>query len=219
MFLYKEIHVIIDVVLFSILIVIMAISYRNGFISTFLYLIGWLVSLACGFFFSPQVKEYLISKDYFYTSVHNKILENLPQGAPPGSLESQGIPSIVGDLANKVTGTVSSNIASGLTELIMVILSFLIVVITIKLFLYLITIAFSRKNRNGVASLIDGLLGLVFGFFKGMVVLYIILAILIPVINLVSPESAFAILTSLDSSVLAKDLYDNNPILLLTNQL
>jgi len=210
---------IIDIFLFSILIIIMAISYRNGFISTFLHLIGWLISLACGFFFSPQVKEYLISKDYFYTSIHNKLLSNMPHGAPPGSLESQGIPSLVGNLVNNVTGTVSSNIASSLTELIMVILSFLIVVIAVKLFLYFITIAFSRKNRKGVTGLIDGLLGLAFGFVKGMVVLYIILAIMIPVINLVSPENTFAILTSMDSSMLAKDLYNNNPLLLITNQL
>ena len=210
---------IIDVVLFSVLVVIMAISYRNGFISTFLHLVGWLISLSCGFFFAPRVKEYLISKDFFYTSINDKLLSKMPQGAPPGSLESEGIPNLVGDFVDNVTDTVSTNIASSLTELIMVIISFLIVVIAVKLFLYFITIIFSKKNRKGPTGLIDGLLGLAFGFFKGMIVLYIILAIMIPVINLTSPENTFAILTSLDSSVLAKDLYNNNPLLLITNLL
>jgi len=210
---------IIDIILFSILVVIMAISYRNGFISTFLHLVGWLISLSCGFFFAPRVKEYLISKDFFYTSINDKLLSKMPQGAPPGSFESEGIPNLVGDFVNNVTDTVSTNIASSLTELIMVIISFLIVVIAVKLFLYFITIIFSKKNRKGPTGLIDGLLGLAFGFFKGMIVLYIILAIMIPVINLTSPENTFAILTSLDSSVLAKDLYNNNPLLLITNLL
>jgi len=210
---------IIDVILFSILVVIMAISYRNGFISTFLHLVGWLISLSCGFFFAPRVKEYLISKDFFYTSINDKLLSNMPQGAPPGSFESEGVPNLVGDFVNNVTSTVSENIASSLTELIMVIISFLIVVLGVKLFLYFITIIFSKKNRKGPTGVIDGLLGLAFGFFKGMIVLYIILAIMIPVINLTSPENTFAILTSLDSSVLAKDLYNNNPLLLITSLL
>jgi uncharacterized membrane protein required for colicin V production len=210
---------IIDIALFSILIIIMAISYRNGFISTFMHLIGWLLSISCGFFFSPQVKEYLISKDFFYTAINDKLLNKMPQGLPAGSLESQGIPEIVGDFINKVTGTVSLNIAASLTELIMVIISFFIVVIIVKLFLYLITIAFSKKTRKGTAGLIDGILGLAFGFIKGMIVIYILLAIMIPVINLTSPDNTFAILTSLDSSVFAKDLFNNNPLLLITNQL
>lgn len=210
---------IIDIILFSILVVIMAISYRNGFISTFLHLVGWLISLSCGFFFAPRVKEYLISKDFFYTSINEKLLSKMPQGAPPGSFKSEGIPNLVGDFVDNVTDTVSTNIASSLTELIMVIISFLIVVIAVKLFLYFITIIFSKKNRKGPTGLIDGLLGLAFGFFKGMIVLYIILAVMIPVINLTSPENTFAILTSLDSSVLAKDLYNNNPLLLITNLL
>lgn len=212
-------RLVIDIILFSILVVIMAISYRNGFISTFLHLVGWIISISCGFFFSPRVKEYLISKDYFYTSINDKLLDKMPQGSTQGSFESGGIPNLVGNFANNVTNTVSANIASSLTELIMVIISFLIVVILVKLFLYFITIIFSKKNRKGPTGLIDGLLGLAFGFFKGMIVLYIILAIMIPVINLASPENTFAILTSLDSSVLAKDLYNNNPLLLLTNLL
>ncbi|MBK5261100.1 MAG: CvpA family protein [Peptostreptococcaceae bacterium] len=210
---------IIDIILFSILVVIMAISYRNGFISTFLHLVGWLISLSCGFFFAPRVKEYLISKDFFYTSINDKLLSKIPQGAPQGSFKSGGIPNLVGDFVDNVTNTVSTNIASSLTDLIMVIISFLIVVIAVKLFLYFITIIFSKRNRKGPTGLIDGLLGLAFGFFKGMIVLYIILAVMIPVINLTSPESTFTILTSLDSSVLAKDLYNNNPLLLITNLL
>src|SRR5665648_577685 len=164
---------IIDVILFSIFVVIMAISYRNGFISTFLHLVGWLISLSCGFFFAPRVKEYLILKDFFYTSINDKLLSNMPQGAPQGSFESEGVPNLVGDFVNNVTSTVSENIASSLTELIMVIISFLIVVLGVKLFLYFITIIFSKKNRKGPTGLIDGLLGLTFGFFKGMIVLYL----------------------------------------------
>ena len=210
---------IIDITLFCILIVIMATSYRNGFISTFMHLMGWIVSLGCGLFFTPQVKAYLIEKDYFYSSIKENLLTKMPAGIPNGSLESQGIPSLVGDFINNITDSVAENIAGGLTELIMIILSFLIVVIAVKFFLYIIIALFSKKNREGATGFIDGMLGLGFGFAKGMIVLYVLLAILIPVINLTSPDTSFAILTSLDSSLMAKDLYNNNPLLLLINQL
>lgn len=209
----------IDIILFVILIVIMAASYRNGFISTFIHLTGWLISLGCGFFWAPQVKALLIEKNYFYSDIHEKLLEKMPNGLSEGSLESQGIPGLLGDFITNITSTVSENIADALTEMIMTVLSFLLVVILVKLLLFVITALFSKKNRDGATGFIDGMLGLLFGFVKGIIVVYILLAIMIPVINLTSPENTFAILTSLDSSVMAKDLYNNNPLLLIINQL
>lgn len=210
---------IIDIVLLSILIVIMALGYRYGFIYTFFHVLGWFISLGCGFFFSPGVKAHLIEADYFYTRVYEKVLEKIPGGFSEGSFESNGIPSLVTDFVTGLANSVTENIAQGVTDLIMTMISFLIVVLLVKLVLFFIIAGFSKKNNPGATGIIDGILGLGFGFIKGMIVLYIILAFMIPIINLASPEHTFSLLTSLDSSVIAKDLYNNNPILLLTNQL
>jgi len=141
----------------------------------------------------------------------------MPAGIPQGSLESQGIPSLLGNFINSITDSVSANVAGGLTEFIMTVLSFLLIVLLAKVLSFIITALFSKKNNEGATGFLDGMMGLIFGFIKGMIVLYIILAIMIPVINLASPENTFSLLASLDSSTLAKDLYNNNPILLLTN--
>jgi len=210
---------VIDILLFVILTVIMALGYRRGFIDTFLHVVGWFAALGCGFFFTPKVKDFLVSADYFYTDVNDKLLEKLPKGISADSLQENGIPLILRDFINGFTTSVSENVATALSDLIMTVISFLIVVILVKLILNFISAIFSKKNNEGPTGFIDGILGLAFGFVKGMIMVYILLALMIPVINLASPDHTFALLTSLDSSAIAKDLYNNNPLLLLTNHL
>lgn len=210
---------IIDILLFLILTVVMALGYRGGFIHTFLHLAGWFLALGFGFFLTPSVKAHLISADYFYTGIHDKLLDKMPGGIAADSLQETGIPLILRDFINGFTATISENVATALTDLIMTIISFLLIVILVKLILNFISLVFSKKKNDGAIGFIDGLMGLAFGFFKGMIILYVILALMIPVINLASPDHTFTLLTSLDSSVIAKDLYNNNPLLLLTNHL
>lgn len=177
------------------------------------------MALGCGFFFTPSVKAHLISADYFYTSINEKLLNKMPGVISADSFEENGLPLILREFINGVTTTISENMAAAFTDLLMTIISFLMVVILVKLVLNLMIIMISKKNNDGVTGFFDGFLGLVFGFVKGMIILYLILAVMIPVINLASPDHTFALLTSLDSSVIAKDLYNNNPLLLLTNHL
>ena len=206
---------IIDIILLFILTVITALGFRYGFIYTFFHVTGWLIALLSGFILTPTLKSYLIEGDIFYTSIYNRVLSNLPNGFEIHSIEANGIPNILKNLINEYSLDLSNDISRYITDMLMTIISFLIIVVIIKIIMYLIISLFSKKNNNGSTGIIDGILGLAFGFIKGMVVVYVILAIMIPVVNIASPEHTFTILTNLDSSVIAKDLYDNNPILLL----
>ena len=115
------------------------------------------------------------------------------------------------DMATSLTDSA----ASGVTDFLMTVAAFLILVMASKILLYILIALFSKRNNPGATGIIDGLLGLGVGFIKGFVVVYLVLAIMIPAVNLASPDHAFSLLTSLDSSLMAKDLYDNNPLLLL----
>lgn len=206
---------IIDIILVSLLVIITALGYRYGFIFTFFHLTGWLLSLLCGFIFSSRLKTYLIENDIFYSWINGKIQLKIPDGFKESSLEFTGVPSILNDLIVSLTTDFSKTVATQITDFVMSVVSFLILVFLIKIVLFFFIALFSKKNNTGATGLIDGVLGLGFGFIKGMVVIYFLLAVMIPLVNLGSPEHTFLLLTNLDSSTIAKDLFNNNPLLLL----
>jgi uncharacterized membrane protein required for colicin V production len=205
----------IDIFLFILLVVITALGYRNGFIYTLFHTLGWLISLLIGFVFTPMVKTYMIQSDIFYTSIREQVLLRMPGNLEDHPLTAEGIPRSIRRVMEDMTTSLTESAVSVVTDFLMTVAAFLILVAASKFLLYILIALFSKRNNPGATGIIDGLLGLGMGFIKGFVVVYLVLAIMIPAINLASPDHAFSLLTSLDSSLMAKDLYDNNPLLLL----
>ncbi len=205
----------IDIFLFILLVVITALGYRNGFIYTLFHTLGWLISLLIGFVFTPMLKKYMIQSDIFYTSIKEQVLLRMPGGLEDHPLTAEGIPQSIRRMMDDMATSLTDSAASGVTDFLMTVAAFLILVMASKILLYILIALFSKRNNPGATGIIDGLLGLGVGFIKGFVVVYLVLAIMIPAVNLASPDHAFSLLTSLDSSLMAKDLYDNNPLLLL----
>ena len=73
---------------------------------------------------------------------------------------------------------------------------------------------FSKRHRDGLSGCFDGILGLAAGAIKGAILVLLFLALLMPFINFVSPDSADAVMQSLQQSYIAGFLYDHNVILL-----
>ena len=205
----------IDIFLCILLVVITALGYRNGFIYTLFHTLGWLISLLIGFVFTPMVKTYMIQSDIFYTSIREQVLLRMPGNLEDHPLTAEGIPRSIRRVMEDMTTSLTESAVSVVTDFLMTVAAFLILVAASKFLLYILIALFSKRNNPGATGIIDGLLGLGMGFIKGFVVVYLVLAIMIPAINLASPDHAFSLLTSLDSSLMAKDLYDNNPLLLL----
>jgi len=205
----------IDIFLFILLVVITALGYRNGFIYTLFHTLGWLISLLIGFVFTPMVKTHMIQSDIFYTSIREQVLLRMPGNLEDHPLTAEGIPRSIRRVMEDMTTSLTESAVSVVTDFLMTVAAFLILVAASKFLLYILIALFSKRNNPGATGIIDGLLGLGMGFIKGFVVVYLVLAIMIPAINLASPDHAFSLLTSLDSSLMAKDLYDNNPLLLL----
>lgn len=205
----------IDLFLFVVLVIITALGYRNGFIYTFFHTMGWLISLLIGFVFTPLLKKQMVESDLFYSAIQEQVLLRMPGGFDSNSLTSQGIPQSFRKMMENMSTSFTESAASTVTDLMMTVTAFLILIVVTKILLYFIITLFSKKNNPGATGMLDGLLGLAMGFIKGFVVVYVLLAVMIPAVNLASPDHAFSLLTSLDSSLMAKDLYDNNPLLLL----
>jgi len=168
-----------------------------------------------GFVWYPHVIQFLKEKTEFYDSVHGKIAERMAENAGNTTDAAMtGIPEVIRDLLDKAidsaTNAIVVSMSDSLSNLLINIIGFLVVAIAIKLVLMLLTMMFSKEKNSGIIGGMDGIFGLLAGALKGVILVYILLALMVPITSL--SGSAFLI-GQLDGSVLGSYLYDNNLIL------
>ena len=97
------------------------------------------------------------------------------------------------------------------------VLAFGIIVFGIWLIAHIFMVPASRRRRKSVIGAADRLAGAAAGAVKGIIVVFILLALLVPVVNLSDPETSAAIMSQLASSQFAGIMYDNNLLLLVAD--
>lgn len=200
-----------------VIIVIFAVvqGFRHGFVHTFIHTVGWILAVVLGFVWYPHVIKFLKEKTDFYDSVHGKIEDRIAENAGNTTDAAMtGIPEVIRDLLDKAidsaTNAIVTSMSENLSNLIFNIIGFLVVAIAIKLALMLLTMMFSKQKNSGIIGGVDGIFGLLAGGLKGIILVYILLAFMVPITSL--SGSAF-LMDQLDGSVLGSYLYDNNLIL------
>jgi uncharacterized membrane protein required for colicin V production len=211
----------VDGIIAIILIFTIVQGYRHGFVHTFIHTVGWILAVVLGFVWYPHVIGFLKEKTGFYDVVHGKIAERIAENA--GSVADSamtGIPEVIRGLldkaVNSATSTIASSISDTLTGMIFNIIGFLAVALLIKMILLVLTTLFSKEKNSGFIGGIDGLFGLFAGALKGLIIVYILLALMVPIASL----SGSSLLSGeLKASVLGSYLYDNNLILMTVKSL
>ena len=199
-----------DIIVAAILVITMVLGFRRGFIYSFVNTLGWVGSFICGFIGCRILADQLTLRTNLETTIYDKFLDNIS-----GSLESitssaESLPLIMNETIDTAAATAAEALAERLTEISMLVISFLIIFFVIKLIAFLITTAFSKRNNDGFVGFVDGILGLVAGGIKGILIVFLFLMLLVPCMNLMAPESTEIVLESLDNSYLAGQLYDAN---------
>lgn len=182
---------VLDILIIAIVLLCSFLGFKKGFAYTFIHTAGWIMAVMLAFILTDKFKA---------------ILENtsFAQQHIPEYPSSDMIPEIL-------RGTFM-----GFThEIVLSIVTFLILFIIIKLILSLLLFIYTRSIGGGFTGFIDGTLGLALGMLKGIIFVYIILLICVPIAETLMPDMVSTIDGILQSSQLAEDLYNNNPFILL----
>lgn len=210
---------IMDILVGLILVGSMVHGLRKGFIYTFIHAIGWVLALVLAYIATPYVKRLIMGETTLYDSMKEDFTQRFSDSLPATQSSYDSLPAnigdAIGDKITQLTDSVVQQTATSFTELAFTILVFIGLVILIKIILWLVLRLLSKDYNGGFMNFFDGLFGLIFGLLKGLLIAFIFLAALLPVVNLVSPDYTNFVMASLDNSLFAKDLYDNNFIVLL----
>lgn len=203
-----------DIIILIILVLTMVFGFRRGFVYSFMHTLGLIGSLVAAFLFRKPVQGLISDNTMLDENFYNTIFENVASSLNSVLGPADTLPLIITDKINSAADDTAAMIAQNLTDFALQIISFFAIFIVVKLLCYIIISIFSRRNNEGFVGFFDGLLGLISGFIKGILITFVFLALLAPGMNLMSPASAEIFMTALDNSYIAKTLYDANFLLL-----
>lgn len=206
---------VLDVIIGIIVVAIMGYSFRRGFVYSFLRTIDWILAVVAAFIWSSKLGEFIMEKTDIYTNMLTKTQEKFKDSMAEATSEMNSLPTIFGDIVSDATNKVASDMAVVVTDRIFGIMCFAIIVIGVKLVIFALITLLSKENNDGFLGFTDGIAGMAVGFVKAMIVVFLLLALMLPAVNMLSPEHTDAVMKSLDNSYFAGDLYDNNFLLLI----
>lgn len=213
----------IDIFILIILFLTAISGLRKGFVLSIFSIVGFILSLFIAKLYYPVVSRFLISNTGIFTKISTFVSERVLK-LTRGTSSTQSTESIL-DLFKLPTtlkeGVISNStgveqsaqnlISDNLTNIVITIISFFIVFIVAKILLNIAVKILDNITRLPGLNEVNKLLGFVIGVTKGIIIVYIIFAILTPVIAMY-PDGFIA--NNTINSKLGYYFYTNNIIIM-----
>lgn len=168
----------------------------KGFVLSIFNTLGFILSLIAAKMLSPYVSAYISNDTYIFS----KISSYCSRKASTNSAAAFVFKFMSGGK------TIGSTIANGLV----VMASFIIVFFIVKIILNVLSNALNIISKLPVLKQFNRVLGMVVGLIKGILILYIIFALLTPVLPLL--KSTNPVISALENSRFAVNFYRYNII-------
>lgn len=209
---------IMDAAICAILIFSIYKGARKGLAMTVISFSQWFVCIILGMVFCGRAKSYIMEKTIIDENLNEHIMSHV-SGTIEESSAYNSVPDLFSSYIENGGGQVTGQIADSVTSVVMTVIAFLTIVIGIRFAGWLFTLLFSKKYHSGITGFFDGVLGVMFGFVRGVLCIFVFLALLVPVLCYIFPSASAFITESMDKSNIAGFLYNNNVILILLRDL
>lgn len=119
------------------------------------------------------------------------------------------VKNFINDLGNEHTALVIKRLTGTTSS---VISFFIIFMIALVISSWLRKKFKKAKSSGAIIGTADGFLGMIFGLAKGVIIVFILLAIMFPAAELFAPKISNILIDQLNESIFSSWLYDNNPL-------
>ena len=205
-----------DIAVFLLVGLSIFLGFRKGFLKTVTGFLAIVLSLVLACTFQPSVTEYL-KETKIYSAVydHTYTLFDAPEQEgevhPDSVLGKWNLPrSIAKDVQKNVDAakdSVGEKVAGIVADIAVNICALLMVFLAARLLLFLVTMLAGVIGKLPLIGWGDGLLGALFGLLRGILIVYIVLALLTFLATL-TPDGEIA--EAVKQSEFAKVLYHHN---------
>ncbi len=200
----------------------------RGFVLSFFNLIGFVVSIYIAKTYYPVVSKYVLSNTNLFSRISDFVNDRvftitkgiqdfdnsetvlnifkLPTPIKESMIENAQTFNGANSIVNNTQGYMSSN----LTTLLINLLSIFIIFIVVRFLIYILTNILNTIVKIPILKQFNTFLGLIFGVTKGILIVYIVFAILTPIVSMF-PHSYIADKTT--CSTIGCFFYYNNIII------
>ena len=161
-----------DIIVITILVTAMVFGFRSGFIYTFIHTTSWFLAVLISFIWSSQARDFITLHTGIYDSLYNVFLGKFSESFTAADETLAQLPEIIAKVIRSTETNFISTLADTMTSLSVTVISFLLVLLTVKIMLWIITELLSKKKNKGFTGALDGILGLAFGIVQGFLVTY-----------------------------------------------
>ena len=197
-----------DGILALIMVLSVVLGMRKGIVESLIRLAGLIGGLVLGVMFRDEATDFLAGTPV-RESIFNKIFEMLR----PEQKAADAIPGSIGAIADEAVDKTVKVAADNITDAIMGVLGFLVIVLAVWLVAFIIRRIFRvGRNNSIIIGGTDRLLGMILGIVRGLILCWLLVIALIPLTTLISPTSLPDMIKAMNDSVLASFINQLNPL-------
>ncbi len=183
-------------------------GYKAGLMKSFVKVASYIISLIISFFLYPVISDLLVK-----TPIYDKLVEIISQKYIVDNVSDSLGQGAFGIMSNYISSGIQNaamGIAESMAVLIINILAFIIILILSKIIIRVVGNLLGLFTKLPVIKQFNRLGGAVLGGLIGVLVLYILSAVLI-LFSPLDPQSKA--LYEIENSTFASEIYENNVIL------
>lgn len=191
------------------------LGYRKGFVHTLIHTVGWVGAVVLAYLLIPRGTVYAQNNTGLYEWIYNAVEKKLDVSLNAIDVMTKSLPDGISASVDEYSTDIVGGLTEQVTQIFGTILVFVGLFVIIKVLLWIILHLFSKDYNDGVTNFADGLFGLLFGFARGFILVLVILAAMLPLVNVMSTGLTEVITNQLAHSHVASYLYNENILLLL----
>lgn len=216
-------EIMIDLIVIGILLLSTFLGYKKGLIGVAFKILSFIIAIIITLILFKPISNYIVNNTKLSQTIENTIIEKLSsEKIEEGKIKqeesnlpnvvvnyiNEGIDNAVNETKDNIIKTVAHNLTGTAIDLIVMIGIFIIT----RLLLLFAKAILEAVSEIPIIKQFNETGGIIYGILRGMLVIYVILAI----ISLILPMlEKTAILRIINSTILTKMLYNNNLILML----
>lgn len=206
--------IVLDIILVLILLISIFMGYKKGLVNVAFNILAFLMALIITFILYKPVTNLVIKNTDFDEKIAQIIVENGTIKEDGNVEERSGIEGYIDKYVKDTTINATNNTVESLSKIVAEKVVSIIVIILLfivsRVLVILLKFLFNSLAELPIIKQCNEIGGLIYGVIRGVVVIYILLAIIFFIVSMNNSQFWTGLI---DSSIITKMIYTNNLIL------
>ena len=202
--------IILDIIIIGIVIISTIIGYKKGLINVIFNLCAFLIALIITVVLYTPITNIIIENTELDDKIENIIIENATSSEDENTTEDSVINKYITQSITKTKNDIVEGTSTIIAQKVISIFVAIVLFIIVRILLIFVKVVFNGIANLPIIKQINEVGGIAYGILRGVLMIYIILAILFFIISI---NNIGIIVDAINTSIITKILYTNNIIL------